>query len=97
MLDECDKMLKSLGMLISNILVYKNNSRACFNISNTSLSDKGCAKDFQDDSSQQTSYDVPIKQNNQNYIFYLTVYDFYKNFSIAIEKKFIFMFTQFNI
>ena len=37
--DECDKMLESLGMLISNILVYKNISFACFNIFNTSLSD----------------------------------------------------------
>ncbi|CAN6847396.1 unnamed protein product [Brassica oleracea] len=34
-LDECDKMLESLGMLISNILVYKNilpRKLACFNI-----------------------------------------------------------------
>ncbi|WZZ72214.1 hypothetical protein YC2023_083584 [Brassica napus] len=38
-LDECHKLLESLGMLISNILVCKNISLACFNISNTSLSD----------------------------------------------------------
>ena len=38
-LDECDKMLESLGMLISNILVYNNISLACVKISNTSLSD----------------------------------------------------------
>ena len=41
-LDECDKMLESLGMLISNILVYKNilpRKLACFNIYISSLSD----------------------------------------------------------
>ncbi|WZZ66146.1 hypothetical protein YC2023_077516 [Brassica napus] len=36
---QCDKMLESLGMLISNILVYNNISLACVKISNTSLSD----------------------------------------------------------